>query len=65
MYPEITSKLRNIDETLNGPNFYHVDQRLEKVLESLRNGMEFLAKKLYALEHPKRDPHGYIPGSDD
>lgn len=65
MYPEITARLRKIDEILNGQNFYHIDQRLEEILLQLKGGMEFLAKKIESLENKPRDPHGYIPGSDD
>lgn len=69
MYPEISSRLRAIEDELNGKNFYHVDRRLGKVLDLLRGGLEFLGKKIYELERERgqqqRDPHRYLPGSDD
>jgi hypothetical protein len=75
MYAEITSRLKAIDAILEGPNFYHIDQRMEAIVKNLQKGMEFLGQKLYELETtgPKpirerqgfTDPHRYLPGSDD
>jgi hypothetical protein len=71
MYPEITSKLRKIDEVTEA--YYHVDSRLDRLFKELRDGMEFLAKKVWELEKRSQhsavsahaDPHRHIPGSDD
>lgn len=55
MYPEITGRLRRIDQVLNEE--FHIDQRVERVLKDLRDGMEFLANRVLALEKAaEQDP---------
>lgn len=71
MYPEITIKLRKMDAMLNDPSFLHSDRRTSELMELLKDGLEFLAKKVHELEQPKpgrqgfTDPHRYLPGTDD
>jgi hypothetical protein len=71
MYPEITSRLRKMDKMLEDPSFIHSEPRACKLIELLKDGLEFLAQKVHDLEQPKpgrqgfTDPHRYLPGSDD
>lgn len=71
MYPEITSKLRKMDEMLDDPSFIHSERRARELIVLLKDGLTFLASKVYELEQPKpgrqgfTDPHRYLPGSDD
>jgi hypothetical protein len=71
MYPEITSKLRKMDSMLDDPSFIHSDRRTCELITLMKDGLEFLAKKVHELEQPKpgrqgfTDPHRYLPGSDD
>jgi hypothetical protein len=65
MYTEIKGRLRAIDHILNGKNHLFLDSRLEQIITELKKGLEFVAEKVYALEHKPADPHGYIPGNDD
>jgi hypothetical protein len=71
MYPEITSRLRKMDEMLDDPSFIHSERRTHELIVLLKDGLKFLAKKVYELEQPNRgrqgftDPHRHLPGSDD
>ncbi len=66
MYSEVKGHLRTIDETLNGKNFLFLDPRIEAILLGLKRATEFLAKKVWDLEHPAAGgTQGFIPGSDD
>jgi hypothetical protein len=71
MYREITIRLRKIDAVLDDPSFIHSERRSCELIALLRDGLEFLAKKVYELEQPKpgrqgfTDPHRHLPGSDD
>lgn len=66
MYPEIKGRLQAIDKIVG--EAFHIDKNVERMIIELRGGLEFLAKKVWALEHPpekRPDPQGHLPGDDD